>query len=120
MRDNGVPNFPDPVNGGLQINGNEVGMDTPAFKAADEACKSLIPAPPAGQDDQEDRDQMLAYAQCMRDSGVPNFPDPKPGEGINIDGDVLDLNSPAFKAAEQACASLGPGGPGASPVTNSQ
>jgi hypothetical protein len=109
------------VNGGLSIDGNEVGMDTPAYKAADEKCESLMPAPPAGsEDDQEDRDRMLAYAQCMRDKGVPNFPDPKPGEGINLDGDVLDLNSPAFKAAEQACASLGPGGPGASPVTNSQ
>ncbi len=112
MRDNGVPNFPDPVNGGLQIDGNEIGMGTPTYKAADEACKSLMPAPPAGSvDDQEGRDRMLAYAQCMRDNGVPNFPDPKPGEGIALDGDVLDINSPAFKAAEEACHSL-PGAPG--------
>lgn len=112
MRDNGVPNFPDPVNGGLQIDGNEVGMDTPAYQAADEACKSLMPAPPAGsEEDPQDRERMLAYAQCMRDNGVPEFPDPKPGEGLNLDGAVIDLDSPAFKAAEEACQSL-PGAPG--------
>ncbi len=59
---------------------------------------------------------MLDFAACMRDNGVPNFPDPKPGEGVNIDGDLFDINSPAFKAAQEKCHSLT--GPGGSPVTN--
>lgn len=114
MRENGVPNFPDPQPGagGIDLNGNEFDVDSPAFKAADQACESVLPAPPAdgSEDDQDGRDQMLAYARCMRDNGVANFPDPQAGGGIDLNGDLLDIDSPAFKAAEKACASL-PGAP---------
>ena len=115
MRDHGVAKFPDPVNGGLAINGNEVGIDTPTYKAADEACKSLMPPAqdPNSEQAQNERVQMLAYAKCMRENGMPNFPDPKPGAGIDIGPEVgVDPGSPAYKAAEAACASL-PGAPAA-------
>ena len=55
--------------------------------------------------------QQLKYAVCMRTNGVPNYPDPTSGSGI----DALPLNSginpqsPAFRAARQACAKLNPG-----------
>lgn len=39
----------------------------------------------------------------MRTHGVPSFPDPPAGGGINP-------QSPAFKAGSQACAQLAPGG----------
>jgi hypothetical protein len=57
----------------------------------------------------------LAYSQCMRSHGVPNFPDPSLGPGGTVGiqikgGSGLDPNSSAFKAAQQACHSLQPGG----------
>ena len=53
----------------------------------------------------------LAYSKCMRSHGVPNFPDPSAGGGINIpQGSNLNPFSPAFKAAHGQCKKLLPGG----------
>lgn len=50
----------------------------------------------------------------MRSHGVPSFPDPSGGGGINLDGTGVNPQSPAFKSAQQACFRLLPGGgPGA-------
>ena len=43
----------------------------------------------------------LAFAECMRSHGVPNFPDPSAGGGINLP-DALE-QSPAFQSAAAAC-----------------
>jgi hypothetical protein len=43
----------------------------------------------------------VAFAQCMRTNGVPNFPDPQTGRSVLPKG--LDPNSPAFKAASDKC-----------------
>lgn len=113
MRDNGVPDFPDPAPGGVINLTGEFDVNSPTFRAADEVCASLLPPPPADgeRDEGEAREQMLAYAACMRENGVPNFPDPQPGQGIDLNGDVIDIDSPAFRAAMEACASV-PGAPG--------
>lgn len=50
----------------------------------------------------------VAYAQCMRSHGVPNFPDPNSQGGFN--GADLPAGSPQMQAALQACQSLAPGG----------
>jgi hypothetical protein len=57
----------------------------------------------------------LAFASCMRSHGVPNFPDPSAGGGIQISSSSgINPFSPAFKAAQSQCAKLLPGGgPGA-------
>jgi hypothetical protein len=44
----------------------------------------------------------LAFADCMRANGVPNFPDPKPGGGFQL-GSGIDPSSPAFRAAQAKC-----------------
>jgi hypothetical protein len=113
MREHGISDFPDPEpGGGIAIEGEPGGdldPDSPRFQAADEACRSLLPPMPA-EDEQEGRDEMLAYAQCMREHGFPSFPDPKPGEGINLDAGEhpeLDPSNPRFQQANEAC-----GGPG--------
>jgi hypothetical protein len=51
----------------------------------------------------------------MRSHGVPNFPDPSSGGGIQINSSSgINPFSPAFKAAQSQCAKLMPGGgPGA-------
>ena len=56
----------------------------------------------------------LAFSQCMRAHGVPDFPDPN-GNGqllIQGGGNGSDLNpsSPQFQAAQNDCKSLAPGG----------
>ena len=54
----------------------------------------------------------LQFAGCMRAHGVPSFPDPSGGGGgSNLSGTGLNPQSPAFKSAHKACASLAPGGP---------
>ncbi len=53
----------------------------------------------------------LAFAKCMRASGVPNFPDPKAGGGFLFHGSPGLISSPVFKAAQAKCRKLMPGGP---------
>jgi hypothetical protein len=53
----------------------------------------------------------LKFATCMRAHGVPNFPDPNGGGGIQIPiGSGINPQSPAFQSARGACAKLLPGG----------
>jgi hypothetical protein len=56
----------------------------------------------------------VAYAQCMREHGVPNFPDPLPNGGFGLDPSVTGGTngqvSPQYQAAENACAHLSPVG----------
>jgi hypothetical protein len=65
----------------------------------------------------------LAYSGCMRNHGVPDFPDPTavPGGGVAFQinggpGSDLNHNNPRFEAAEQACHDVLPGGDQAPPA----
>ncbi|MFD9883331.1 hypothetical protein ACFWZT_17945 [Streptomyces alboflavus] len=54
----------------------------------------------------------LAYAKCMRENGVAKFPDPE-GGGIRLGPDSgVDMGSPEFKKAQEACKDLSPQGDG--------
>ncbi|MFC5828851.1 hypothetical protein [Nonomuraea insulae] len=111
MRENGVKDFPDPVNGqaDLKVGGDsKVDLDSPEFKSAQEACKSLAPA--GTQDSPADGEAVqaqLKFAACMRENGVKDFPDPKDGN-LLIGG--VDTSTPQFKAAMQKCRQFMPGG----------
>ena len=61
----------------------------------------------------------LAYAKCMISHGVQNFPEPNANGQLQVtNGQQLpDLNSPQFKKAQKACASLDPAG-STTPVTD--
>jgi hypothetical protein len=55
---------------------------------------------------------LLAYAQCMRAHGVPDFPDLTSGaliqatnNKVTIDGHSLSVSASTFQAADQACRS---------------
>jgi hypothetical protein len=83
MRDNGVSEFPDPdASGELTIdgvlNGSSLDPNAPAWKEAIGACKDLQPPGFTGDKNVSDEEQeaRLAFAQCMRDNGVEDFPDP--------------------------------------------
>jgi hypothetical protein len=122
MRKNGVPKFPDPdANGKLSIIGGPgLDMNSPRFKAAERACKHLLPRggddTPSPQEQARGLQEALRYSACMRENGVPNFPDPKRnaegGIDLSASGSLPDPSSPQYKAAEDACKELAPGANG--------
>jgi hypothetical protein len=112
MRAHGVPSFPDPVNGHLDLTvtkGGPLDPSSPAYKSAAQACKSLAPAGLGGSaPSTQTQSATLNFVSCMRSHGVPNFPDPQPNGALRITG--IDPNSPTFKSALQTCRKLLPGG----------
>ena len=93
MRTNGMSAFPDPNSSGqLTIDGiansTSLNPNTPAFQQALSACKDLEPPGFMGtQRTPQQQEAALKFAQCMRDNGITNFPDPTPnGPIINVNG----------------------------------
>jgi hypothetical protein len=116
MRSHGVPKFPDPDSDGrLRLRaGPGTGIDPQSaqFEAAAEACRELAPPEeaPSPAQQAEEREQFLEFSACMRENGLPEFPDPD-SSGITLGRNSgLDPDSPQFKRAEQACEDLLPGG----------
>lgn len=118
MRDNGVPEFPDPEQqgeGGISLGLTDgIDPDSQEFKDAEAACEDLRPQPNGGDEiDPEVYEALVEYSECMRENGIEEFPDPEPGGGIIMNGDMgFDPQSEEFQAAEAACADLRPEGPG--------
>ena len=81
MRGNGVPHFPDPDSKGEMNFGVDVSRDV-WLKAVD-ACKALKP-PGALSSKRSPKEQSasLRFAQCVRDHGVKDFPDPVNGQPV--------------------------------------
>lgn len=128
MRSHGVPNFPDPSGGridlqvqkspgGTTVNGVQV--YGPAFQSAIKSCQSYLPngGHPTAAQTAKAKTQALAMARCMRSHGVPNFPDPQfqtgpnGGVGVRIGGAGINPNSPAFQTAQKDCGSIFGGAP---------
>jgi hypothetical protein len=109
VRDNGYPEFPDPIPGqGIMLRRDQgMSFNDPRMLAAMEACQDLRPAGMAGGtgDPEETMEIMLEFAQCMRDNGVSEFPDPQLGGGRMMIGPEAGINpfSPTFQAAAQTC-----------------
>ena len=81
MRENGVSDFPDPDASGEFVYRGRV---TPAvFKKAINACKDLQPPGTlSAKRSPEQQKEGLKFAQCIRDNGVKDFPDPVNGEPL--------------------------------------
>ena len=88
MRENGVPEFPDPdASGELTIdgvvNGSSLDTSTAAWKGAISACKDLEPSGFTGHKrSSEQQTAALEFAQCIRENGVTDFPDPTAGQPL--------------------------------------
>ena len=126
MRDNGVPNFPDPEmdsNGNLRLFGGggsgELEVDQGTLQAAFEECSPLVEGLIQNfrnLDQSEFQDSFLEFAACMRDQGV-DMPDPDfssgfgpgAGGGRGLFGDI-DSNDPAFQEAAEVCNEVFEGG----------
>ena len=83
------------------------GPRSPQALAAERDCKSLVPTgwyqAPSSAQNAENLALMLRLAKCMRAHGVPNFPDPT-SRGLTFSpSSGIDLNSPAFLAAQKIC-----------------
>jgi len=121
MRENGVAEFPDPDGSGELtidgvVNGSSIDPDGPVWTGAIDACEDLQPPGFTGTErTAEEQSEGLAFAQCIRENGVPDFPDPEP------DGPLVDTNRipssatsrgmSLLNAAMQKCGG-GPGGSG--------
>jgi hypothetical protein len=115
MRSHGVAGFPMPV-----VNGKSISIRlgpgakaAPTFTAAMRACNHLLPAKGTSQPitvaDQRD---YLKAAQCMRDHGFADFPDPVfSGGGVRFTlPPDINKNSPTVAAAITVCQKLIPTG----------
>ena len=56
-------------------------------------------------------EQMLAFSRCVREHGVPNYPDPDSTGHLAAGAKEIAHNSPRFPAAENACMNLLSDGP---------
>lgn len=88
MRDNGVSGFPDPdASGELTVdeiaNGSSLDTSSPAWRKAIAACEDLQPPGFTGHKaSPREQGVRLKFAQCIRDNGVKDFPDPDNGEPL--------------------------------------
>jgi hypothetical protein len=133
MRANGVPNFPDPLPGGdFLFDAGAVNRAAPAVQAANAKCQKFAPHPPGGPGGGSDFSsqvkahalaQLRQVAQCMRQHGIADFPDPRtarptdvsPGQYSEITDyqgvfllfpATIDMQSPAWNRAAAACGAL--------------
>jgi hypothetical protein len=109
-----VPAFPDPQ---VVTTPGSVGIRqavpaaaglSPAFTAAQKACRGIMPAPgkAGGGDHGPGKQVLLAFAHCLRAHGMTGFPDP------NADGQLtlemisaahVDIHTRSFLNAAKAC-----------------
>jgi hypothetical protein len=113
MRDNGVSEFPDPDASGAMtldgvVNGSSIDPTSATWTKALAACKNMQPAGFTGKKaTPKEQSVRLEFAQCMRDNGIKDFPDP------TADGPLIDTNRmpgapaahsiPGFDAAAHKC-----------------
>ncbi len=110
LRENGVQvEDPEPGQG---VDLNMDGQDENTVEAAMTSCREFDPAENGGNEplDPEIQAKIEDYADCMRDEGVDDFPDPEPNGGIALDGAVME--DPDYEAAEETCQDILPAGDG--------
>ncbi|GAB3865146.1 hypothetical protein GCM10027610_114740 [Dactylosporangium cerinum] len=105
MREHGVE-VPDPgPDGELQMSGD---VDRGKAAEAMSACQQLLPnGGTLSNLTPEQLEQARAFARCMREHGI-DMPDPDPASGVAdlLGNGAIDINSPAFRDAANACRSV--------------
>lgn len=111
IRSHGLPDFPDPVvngeTGQVQL---ASGANTPSQQVLT-ACQSLISQlpPSATQGNSSipasEMAQYRAYAACMRQHGLPGWPDPNPDGTFTLTGTLsgASARSGAYRSQMNAC-----------------
>lgn len=116
IREHGVRDFPDP-----QVKttpgGNGVGIRqavpasvglSPKFKTAQKACRGIMPAPGTGAQAHAgpSKEVLLAFARCLRNHRVSDFPDPNAQGQLTLQmmsAAGVDLKAPFFLRAAKSC-----------------
>jgi hypothetical protein len=112
-RANGMPNMPD-----LRLDSNgrvslPPGTPDPP-RSVERACRSIwerLPASARGDKERPPADMqaLLRYARCMREHGMPDFPDPDSnGNFVASPSMQREGKSPRLLRAMQACRQLNP------------
>jgi hypothetical protein len=117
MRENGVSEFPDPdASGRLTVdgvvNGSSIDPDGPVWQGAIDTCKDLQPPGFTGDGERSSGQQeaALRFAECIRENGVTDFPDPVNGEPLVNTYRIPSSDTPEgmsiLNAAMQKCGDL--------------
>jgi hypothetical protein len=131
FRDNGIPDFPDPVveQGHIRLPGdaeNEIQSRYPeqTLQQVQSACQSLIDQLPdsaiessGGDTDRRDAgpqdvDALRQWAECLRQHGFPDWPDPKADGSFPKGSTPIETEGKSDRmiAAAQACQQYWSGG----------
>lgn len=110
MRTNGYADFPDPDASG-EFEGFGISVTPEVWVAALEACKDLQPPGSFSADlSPEELSAARRFAQCIRDNGVTDFPDPVSGEPIvdttKIPSTDTEAGMAILNAAMDTCGEL--------------
>ncbi|MDG4806728.1 hypothetical protein O7634_08165 [Micromonospora sp. WMMD1120] len=108
MRENGVE-VPDPEPGGDRMFRFGENADPQKVQAAMEKCRQYLPN--GGEKlklDPEQVERLRQLAVCMRENGVPEFPDPSADGGLQLRLDQVDIKDPTVKAAMEKCRQYAP------------
>jgi hypothetical protein len=110
MRENGYPDFPDPKASG-EFPTFGISVSPEVWTEALGACKDLQPPGSfSGQRTPEQQSAALKFAQCIRENGVKDFPDPVNGDPIVDTTKIPSTDRPGgmtiLNAAMQKCGDL--------------
>jgi hypothetical protein len=109
-RTHGDPTFPDPVYDPNDGRWHFAVSPGSAPASTQQACQHLFPSattsPPVPQAQFQ---QLVQLAECMRQHGVPNWPDPDPDGSFPLPP-PLQTKTPADAAALRACGRYVPSG----------
>jgi hypothetical protein len=106
LRANGVPNFPDPTvnaQGEVQLGG----PNTRVPQSAETACRSIFNRLPPGSGEKPltaaELAQLKKLAQCFRQHGVTDWPDPDTRGIFHLNARLDQLGKRAWLPAREAC-----------------
>lgn len=122
-RDNGIPDFPDPYveKGKLEfpegaVQAMEQKYSQQVLEQAQQACKPImdrVPESAIRRDEEVDPEEeapidvetMRKLAKCLRENGIPEWPDPKADGSFPVVGTPLEAEgkSPRLLAAGEKC-----------------
>jgi len=106
-------------NGGTQVAIRVVGpANSPQFNAAQNACRGILPAPSKAdlaaqaKHQQVHKQDLLAFADCLRNRGIAGFPDPDSQGQLTVQmvqAAGIDLTAPQVRTAALACVAAASG-----------